>query len=448
MKGSGSTKPLSGMRDFLPADILRRRHVIRIVEQVYESYGFLPIETPAIENLSTLLGKYGDEGEGLLYRVLHRRDKLSRALESDSVTQKDLSSEGLRYDLTVPLARVVAGHRGRIPRFFKRYQIQPVWRADRPGKGRFREFFQCDLDITGTGTVLADVEVLHAASGVLQKLGFTDFRIRLNHRELLTSLIRRAGIPLELEQSALVALDKLDKIGEQGVLDELGKRGVSAETASRLLDLAGKKVNAQGAGVQIDGEELDESGTAALERIREILEAASTGPAADHLEVDLTLARGLGYYTGAIFEVAVPDLAGSLGGGGRYDGLIGIFGGESVPAVGFSLGLERLLVVMEERGMFPELSTGPDVLVCGFPDVPHSLLLKVAMSLRQEYARVELFPEPGKKLGQQIRYADELGAREVVIVGMDEISRGVLQVKDLSTGEQREWTWDPDGSAS
>ena len=229
-----STKPPSGMRDFLAPDVVRRRHVVAVVQRVYESFGFVPLETPTIENLATLLGKYGPEGDQLLYRLLHRREKLQRALEAGNATELELADEGLRYDLTVPLARVVANYRD-LPPFYKRYQIQPVWRADRPAKGRFREFWQCDVDVTGTKSVVADAEVCGAVATVLQQLGFPEFRILVHHRELLRALVAEAGIPPASEGLALIVLDKLDKVGVDGVTKELAEKGIPAERTAALL---------------------------------------------------------------------------------------------------------------------------------------------------------------------------------------------------------------------
>ncbi|HEY7490563.1 MAG TPA: ATP phosphoribosyltransferase regulatory subunit, partial [Candidatus Tectomicrobia bacterium] len=232
-----STKPPSGMRDYLPDAVVKRRYVLGKVESVFQRYGFLPLETPTMEHLSTLLGKYGDEGDQLLYRVLHRGERLSRILTQDKIAIADLAELGLRYDLTVPLARVVAQYGHQLPRFFKRYQIQPVWRADRPAKGRFREFYQCDVDITGTTSLLAETEVVNAISEVLVDLGFRNVSIALNHRVVLRSMIEVTGIGQALEGTALVAIDKLDKIGPTGVRDELVARGITPEAAQRLLEL-------------------------------------------------------------------------------------------------------------------------------------------------------------------------------------------------------------------
>ncbi|MFO7564218.1 MAG: histidine--tRNA ligase [Enhygromyxa sp.] len=436
-----STKPPSGTRDFLPSEVLRRRHVIEVVSRVYEAHGFVPLETPAIENLSTLLGKYGDEGDQLLYRLLHRRDALTRPLEAARAEgriceQNELADQGLRYDLTVPLARVVAQY-GELPKFFKRYQIQPVWRADRPGKGRFREFYQCDVDITGTTSLLAEAEVCSAVATVLRELGFGEFAIRLNHRELLRAMIRAAGIAEALEGTALVAVDKLDKIGREGVLAELAERGIADPAGRRLLEILapGEASDSQ---ALLEGlrEQVDERGRAAADQLGELLELCKHSPAADHMQLSPDLARGLGYYTGPIFEIAVPDLAGSLGGGGRYDELIGMFGKKQVPAVGFSLGLERILVVMAERGMYPPLHVGPELMLCWL-GAPLPEVVRVATQLRRAGLRVEVFPEPAK-LGKQLQYADAEGVKAEFagIIGSKELEAGVVTVKHLASGNQ------------
>jgi histidyl-tRNA synthetase len=428
-----STKPPSGMRDFLAADVARRRHVVGTIQAVYESFGFVPLETPTIENLSTLLGKYGPEGDQLLYRLLHRRERLARALEAEHVGEAELSDEGLRYDLTVPLARVVANYKD-LPAFYKRYQIQPVWRADRPARGRFREFYQCDVDVTGTKSTTADAEVCAAVSTVLQKLGFADFTIHVNHRELLRALVLEAGIAPEHEGTALVAIDKLDKVGRDGVLKELDERGVGAARAAALLDaLEGAKAPRY---LEQRAARADDAGAQGARTLLELMALAHETPAGPMLRFSPELARGLSYYTGPIFEITVPGLAGSLGGGGRYDGLIGMFSKRDVPAVGFSLGLERILLVMEERAMFPALAVGPQILVCRFPDVGAAEALRVASQLRADGLRVELYPEPDK-LGKQLAYATTIGAGHAVVLGRAELDAGVVALKDLSTGEQQ-----------
>ena len=437
-----STKPPSGMRDFLALDLLRRKYVISIVERVYRAHGFTPLETPAIENLSTLLGKYGEEGDQLLYRVLKRRDALTRVTEAaaeagEPAAESELANQGLRYDLTVPFARVVAQY-GDLPRFYRRYQIQPVWRADRPGRGRFREFYQCDVDITGTDSPLADAEVCSAVCTALRTLGFEDFEVRLNHRELLRAMIRAAGIDAGDEATALVAVDKLDKIGEEGVLGELAERGVTAEAAKKLLSMMVVSESSTDTEI-LDGlaGAVDEAGARAVESLRELLQLTASTPAGPHMRVMPALARGLSYYTGPIFEIAVPELAGSMGGGGRYDDLVGLFGKREVPCVGFALGLERILVVMDERNMYPpELRGGPELMLC-WMDVPLPRVMEVATGLRKSGIAVEVYPEAAK-LKKQLQYAASPGvdARWVGILGKDELNESRLTLKNLGSGEQ------------
>ena len=427
---SDTTKPARGMRDFLPDDVRRREYVIDTIAEVYERYGFEPLETPAAENIETLLGKYGEEGNRLIFKILKRG-------EHEHTGEADLA---LRYDLTVPLARVVAEYRGRLPKFFKRYQIQPVWRADRPARGRFREFYQCDVDAIGSTAPLVETEVCSAAADVLERLGFTDFVIRLNHRELLRALLDTSGVSPEHHETALVAIDKLDKIGADAVIAELQGRGIDAAAGQRLLEAFVSPADAGFAstlarlkGVN-GGHPAGEAALANLEAIGRLSARTSAGP---HLRLDPALARGLSYYTGAIFEIAVPDLAGSLGGGGRYDNLIGMFSGEPVPACGFSLGLERILVVMTERSMFPAsvAAGGADVLATLWNAASVEDTLALARELRSAGVRVEVYPE-ADKLGKQMKYASSRGTRFATIVGDDERASGTVMLKDLSTGEQ------------
>jgi histidyl-tRNA synthetase len=410
------------MRDFLPADVRRRQYVIEVVRRVYERYGFEPLETPALENIETLTGKYGEEGNKLIYKVLRRG-------EHESSGDTDLA---LRYDLTVPLARVVADNRGTLPKFFKRYQIQPVWRADRPARGRFREFYQCDVDAIGSTSPVVEAEMIAAVSDVLQALGFTDFAVQLNHRALLTAMLNAAGVSADRHGEALVAIDKMDKIGREGVGKELVARGIGAESADACL-AAFEDPNAFDRFVSTTPE-----GAAARQNVAAIMALADATSATGHVRFTPRLARGLSYYTGAIMEVSVPDLAGSLGGGGRYDGLIGMFSGEQIPACGFSLGLERILVVMDERGMFPpEVQTaGPDVLVTIFDDGSAAESLRLAGELRRAGLRVEVYPE-ADKLGKQLKYASQRSAAYVAILGADERARGEVTIKDLTTGKQQ-----------
>ncbi len=433
-----STKPPSGMRDYLPETVAKRRYVVAKIESVFQHYGFLPLETPAIENLTTLLGKYGEEGDQLLFRLLHRGDKLSRALEKESTEAGDLAELGLRYDLTVPLARVVAQYGNSLPRFFKRYQIQPVWRADRPAKGRFREFYQCDVDLTGTTSLLAEAEVMNAVSHALLDLGFTNFTIGLNHRVLLRSMIEAAAIAPNLEGPALIAIDKLDKIGVDGVQEELIQRGIVQESAQRLLGMTTSTALADNGSIleSLRGQLSQPEAQQALDDLETLLSLTSHAPAGSKIRLAPALARGLSYYTGPIFEVVSTDFSGSLGGGGRYDNLVGMFSNKQVPAVGFSLGLERILLLMEERDLFPALELAAQVMLCILSHTPLPPVVGLASRLRQAGITVDVYPEQSK-LGRQISAADSLQIPYVLIIGPDEVKRQTYTLKNLATGEQQ-----------
>jgi len=427
-----TTKPPSGTRDFLPDDIRRREYVIGIIRDVFERYGFEPLETPAFENIETLLGKYGEEGNKLIFKIL-RRGEHERSGEADLA---------LRYDLTVPLARVVAQYQNELPKFFKRYQIQPVWRADRPARGRFREFYQCDIDAIGSRSVVVDAELLASVSDALVRLGFRDFVLRLNHRRALTALLQCAGVPADRHADALIAIDKLDKIGVAGVERELAARGIDAAASKSCLEcfsgIAGDEAAADALLQRMrQFVASDDGGRSAVDELADIVKLVEATPAAGRVRIDPSLARGLSYYTGAIMEIAVPDLAGSLGGGGRYDNLIGMFLGREVPATGFSLGLERLIVVMTERGMFPPaIGRGAaDVMVAVWSDDARPDALTLASELRRANLRVDVYPETGR-LGRQFQYAASRNLPFVALVGEDERARGEVAVKDLRSGEQ------------
>ena len=426
-----STKPPSGTRDFLPGDVRRREYVIDVVRRVYERYGFEPLETPAFENIETLTGKYGEEGNKLIFKILRRG-------EHEGSGEADLA---LRYDLTVPLARVVAQYQNELPRFFKRYQIQAVWRADRPARGRFREFFQCDIDAMGSTSLVVEAELLASISDVMTTLGFEEFTIRLNHRRALTAILECAGIPEPQHNEALVALDKLDKVGIDGVGAEWRSRGIDAQAAVACLEF-------------FTGLTSVDPRTGALERLRQFVRRHNHGPTAvaeldeivaltdgtaahGRIRIDPSLARGLSYYTGAIMELAVPHLSGSLGGGGRYDHLIGMFLGKDVPACGFSLGLERVIVVMTEREMFPAAvaSGGVDAMVTLWSRETRADALAFAGELRRQSLRVDLYPD-ADKIAKQLKYAASRGVRFVIIQGEDERARGEAAIKDLQSGEQ------------
>ena len=435
--------PAGGMRDFLPVEAGRRQAVIHTIQEVYRTWGFLPLETPALERLATLQGKYGEEGENLMYKVLKRGAKLDRALASDP-RPDDLADMGLRYDLTVPLARVMAAHQADLPAIFKRYQIQSVFRADRPARGRYREFSQCDVDIVGVAGVDAEADVLGAAAESLCRLGFKqpdDFTLRLNHRQVLAGLLARAGIPEQLAGEAMVAVDKADKIGLDGVRRELAERGIAPAAGDTFLTMASdmSELASTKELLTILADWLGDSGptgegVADLKQLTDLLEA---GPAAGRYRIDPLLARGLGYYTGAIYEEQFPDFSGSGGGGGRYDNLLGMFSGRSVPACGFSFGLERVLLIMDERGMFGAgMERGPQVLVAQMDPAVAGHVHRAANQLRQAGLRTDLYPSAGR-LGRQFRYAESQGIRYVALAGASEAEAGQLSVKDLETGEQR-----------
>ncbi|MBX3281984.1 MAG: histidine--tRNA ligase [Acidobacteria bacterium] len=410
-----STNPARGTRDFLPADVRKREYVIGIIKEVYESYGFEPLETPAFENLETLTGKYGEEGGQLMFKILKRGEKLDISSASKVA---DLADLALRYDLTVPLARVIADNRNELPKFFKRYQIQPVWRADRPARGRYREFYQCDADQIGSSSELVEVELITAAAKIFDRLGFKDYVFRVNDRRRLSEMVTAASIDAALESDAMVALDKLDKVGKGGVLKELAERGITSDAAERFLAFA-----------------LDADSAPRSESLSKIIDLLPMDIA---VKDDPSLARGLSYYTGMIVEVNVPDLPGSLAGGGRYDGLIGMFGKEQIPACGISLGLERILVVMDERGMFPpEIadSTPADVLVTIWNEETTPESLRLAAELRASGLRVTVYPE-ADKLGKQMKYADSIKVPFVCVLGESEIEAGTATLKNMRTGGQ------------
>ena len=449
---SAKTQPARGMRDFLPADVRRREYVIGIVKQVYERYGFEPLETPAVENIETLLGKYGEESNQLIFKILKRG-------VHESTGEADLA---LRYDLTVPLARLVAEYRNQLPRFFKRYQIQPVWRADRPARGRFREFYQCDVDVLGSRSMVVEAEICSAASDVLTSLGFKDFKVRLNHRLVLNGLLDQAGVPAPQQNDALVALDKMDKTGPEGVAKELVARGIPGEAAVKLMrffeGLAGAK-HAAGL-MELDAAELSyntdvlgrlvefigahEQGAKGIDDLRQVMQFTAASGISSHINLDPTLARGLSYYTGAIMEINVKDLPGSLGGGGRYDNLVGMFAAEDIPACGFSLGLERIIVVMTEREMFPaNLASSPaDVLVASLGEEFLPDAVAVATDLRRNGIHVSVYPESANKPQKPLSYADAQNIPLAILIGEDEHKSGVVTVRNLIARSQEKPTRD------
>jgi histidyl-tRNA synthetase len=422
-----------GTRDFLPEQAAARHAVMAILRGVFARHGFEALETPAIERIETLTGKYGEEGQKLIYRVLKRGEGGERG-------EVDLA---LRYDLTVPLARVVAMNpQLRMP--FKRWQMAPVWRADRPAKGRYREFWQCDCDIVGSTDALADAECLAVAGDALAALGFERYTMRLYDRRLLRAAARRCGVGADREASLLVAVDKLDKIGRDGVDAELRQRGFADHEISTLweiLSIGGDREATLGALAEaLAGQEGVEEGIATLRHVAALAESLGVPPGI--IRIDPTLARGLDYYTGAVWEIEVEEpKVGTLAAGGRYDGLIGVFSKQSVPAVGISFGLERIITVLEDWGRLPAHVQRPELLVAVFDADHRAAAASTARALRERGLRVDLYTGTGR-LKQQFRYADASGVPWVAIAGPAEIGRGTVTLKNLQTGEQSEVSLD------
>lgn len=413
---------LKGMRDFLPERMLLRQHVIGVLRGVFERHGFEPIDTPALEYYDSLAGKYGED-ERLIY---HFEDHGGREV-------------GLRYDLTVPLARFVAVHRNELVFPFKRYHIGPVWRADRPQKGRYREFWQCDADIVGTKSMLADADVVSIVIEALRGIHMPNFVVHINHRKLLESLALYAGVPAEQAPGVYRAIDKLAKIGDDGVVRELEATGVDRAVAGRIVDLvstAGAPDSVLSAvSERLAGIDLAREAIAELEDLFEFL--AALGAPEEHYVLDLALARGLEYYTGPVFETTVDEpKIGSLGGAGRYDGLVGMFSGQDIPATGMSLGLERIIDVVEELGLSNVPPTISNVFVTIFDSDRAIESLSIAARLRRVGVATEVAMEENRDLGRQLRYAGRRKIPYAVVVGPDEIARGVVVVRDMASGEQ------------
>jgi histidyl-tRNA synthetase len=412
------------MRDFLPEDVRRREYVVGIIRGVYDRYGFEPLETPAVENIETLLGAhYGDENSKLIYKILKRG-------EHEASGEADLA---LRYDLTVPLARVVSEYQARLPRIFKRYQIQPVWRAERPSRGRYREFYQCDIDTVGSTSPAVEAEQIAAVSEILATLGFTDYVIRINHRKFIAAWLNRIPVPSARHAEVLVTIDKVDKVGKDGVARELAAKGFADEQIAGISEWIGTHHAPQWLDA-LDGQfpGADDNG---VENLRQILRLASNTTAGDKLRLDPSLARGLGYYTGAIMEINVKDLPGSMAGGGRYDNLIGD-GSTAIPACGFSLGLERMLLVMQDRGMFPPEveQSSVDVVVAALEEGALPAAMETATDLRRSGAlRVDLYPDVAKKMDRIFKYVDQRRAKFIAVLGGNEMANGTVSLRNVAT---------------
>jgi histidyl-tRNA synthetase len=424
--------PPKGTRDYFPAQLRTRAQVVSTVKRVFESFGYAPLETPAVERLDVLTGKYGDEADQLIFRILKRGAAGERG-------EADL---GLRYDLTVPLARVMAANQD-LPKPFKRYQVQTVWRAERPQKGRFREFVQCDVDCVGAASVLADAEMIAVMHETLAALGFRDYVVSVNHRRVLSAFMEAAGVAADVTLAAIRAVDKFDKIGTEGVEEELVKAGTPAEAArhivSTLLEPATANFDSYAAAAREAVGDSPEglAGVADMEKLAQYL--SYYGVPDDVLRFDLHMARGLDYYTGPIFEALVPEAGlGSVAGGGRYDRLIAQLGGPDLPATGTSFGLERIIAVVEARGAAAAVGADADALVAVYDETVLAEALGAAAELRAAGLKCETYLEAGAKLGKQLGFADAKGIPVVVVVGPDEVTRGVVQVRKMAAREQLE----------
>jgi histidyl-tRNA synthetase len=439
-----------GTRDFGPAQMAKRQFIFDNIRRVFQKYGFQPLETPAMEKLETLTGKYGEEGDQLLFKILNNGDFLAEVDNSKLETRNskllisDISGKGLRYDLTVPFARYVVMNRGEITFPFKRYQIQPVWRADRPQKGRYREFYQCDADVVGTDSLICEAEIVLMIKEVFKSLGINDFTIKINHRAILSGLAELTGsenacLPVGRESSLFVAIDKLDKIGEEKVKEELRLRGFEDKGIDSVFAILNFKGSTQ---QKIDflkskfsNSEKGKKGITDFEEVLSLLESYGAGE--QNVEFDISLARGLSYYTGCIFEVKINNVAiGSVSGGGRYDNLTGVFGLPDVSGVGISFGVDRLYDAMEELKIFPkEAQVSSKVMIAHFDDATLRYALSVANQLRESGISTEIYPDV-TKLKKQLEYANKKEIPYVIVVGSDEMKDGMLTLKDMEKGEQ------------
>ncbi|MBF9254974.1 histidine--tRNA ligase [Pontibacter sp. 172403-2] len=443
-----------GTRDFGPAVVVKRNYIFGIIRRTFEKFGYLPLETPAMEQLSVLTGKYGEEGDQLIFKILNSGDFLAKTTPEDiskghkHLTRK-VSEKALRYDLTVPFARFVVMNRNEITFPFKRYQIQPVWRADRPQKGRYREFYQCDADVVGTSSLLCEAEIVQMINEVLSTLGLTDFTIKINHRGVLAGIAEAIG-EKGRESDICVAIDKLDKIGPEGVRKELLERGISEKAVDKLeplYTLSGSNEELLEQLQVILGETAE--GQRGLKDLREVWAyllglnsqalSAQNASGIPRLLLDVTLARGLSYYTGCIFEVKVNNVSmGSISGGGRYDNLTGMFGLPGVSGVGFSFGVDRIYDVLDELQLFPDSSqAGTKVLIVQFDKESELYALPLLQQLRDAGIAAELYPEAAK-LKKQLSYADQKNIPYALLIGSEEMASGRLKLRNMQRGEQQE----------
>ena len=430
-----------GTRDFGPQEMSRRNYIFNTIREVYSLYGFQQIETPAMENLSTLMGKYGEEGDKLLFKILNSGDFL-RGISTDDLANgatghlaAQLCEKGLRYDLTVPFARYVVQHREELTLPFRRYQIQPVWRADRPQKGRYREFYQCDADVVGSDSLLCEVELMQIIDEVFRRFGIR-VCIKINNRKILSGIAEMIGEADKIVDIT-VAIDKLDKIGLDAVNEELSEDGISEEAIQKLQPI----INLSGSNAEkiatmrevLAGSEIGQKGIDEVEYVLSKLNTLNS-----QLELDLTLARGLNYYTGCIFEVKALDVEiGSITGGGRYDNLTGIFGMPGLSGVGISFGADRIYDVLNQLNLYPEeVTTATQVLFINFGEKETDYSLPILANLRQQGIRCEIYPE-ASKMKKQMQYANQKGIPFVIMTGETEMAEGKVMLKNMTTGEQQ-----------
>ncbi len=428
-----------GTRDFTPVEAIKRKYLFSLIETVFQKYAYVPIETPTIENLSTLTGKYGEEGDKLLFKVLNNGDFLRKA-DQNAISEMDshklapsIADRGLRYDLTVPFARFVVMHQHEIQLPFKRYQIQPVWRADRPQKGRYREFYQCDVDVVGSDSLSYEAEFVQILDEVFTALGIR-VQIRLNNRKILAGIAEAAGVSDRFSDMT-TAIDKLDKIGWDGVFNELEQRGIPATAQNRIREIFNDPGLDSLKDVFLDSR----TGLLGIEEVEQVQKYLANQDLGNAFVFDPTLARGLSYYTGCIFEVNALDFEmGSISGGGRYDDLTGVFGLKGVSGVGISFGAERIYDILEGLGLFPEnLTAGPKVLCIAMDQEAHLYGFDVVSKFRRAGLHADLYPDP-VKLKKQMKYANQSGAEYVVIIGEKEMETGLLTFKHMESGNQEE----------
>mgnify|MGYP001039135350 FL=1 len=425
-----------GTRDFSPAEMMRRTYIFETIKSVFRTYGFAPLETPAMENLSTLLGKYGDEGDKLLFKILNSGDYAAGLDDGQLRTASKICEKGLRYDLTVPFARYIVQHQSEIVLPFKRYQIQPVWRADRPQKGRYREFYQCDVDVIGSRSLINEVELIEIVERVFGKLGI-NVTLKMNNRKILYGIAEAIGHADKM-MDITVAIDKLEKIGIDNVRAELSERGLEQEAIDRLqpiLELSG--ANSEKLNKLHDVISCSETGLRGMAEMEEIFGYVEALGLNLPIELDLSLARGLNYYTGAIFEVKAMDYAiGSICGGGRYDDLTGIFGMPDTSGVGISFGADRIYDVMTGLNLFPEeVDFSTKVLFVNLGEQERMAAMRIMRTLRDHGVATEIYPEPAK-MKKQMEYANRRSIPYVVIIGSNELQNGQATVKNMRTGEQ------------